>query len=130
MCGRGTDSTSLPEPSGPIDERFAYRLTAEGKKALAECERSNGKPAFTKARCTSEVAEALDSESRRESKSQRTKQARQRGVRLGTVCSRWRDGRRLPELRITGRWIEDVGFDLGRQYEVGVAAGKLTIQAL
>jgi len=63
--------------------------------------------AFSKARCTSEVAEALDSEARRESTRQRRKQARQRGVRLGTVCSRWRDGRRLPELRMTGRWLED-----------------------
>jgi Toxin SymE, type I toxin-antitoxin system len=130
MCGRSTNSTSLPEPSGPIDERFVYRLTDEGKKALAECERSNGKPAASRARCTSEVAEALDSESRRESKRQRTKQARQRGARLGTVCGRWRDGRRQPELRMTGRWLEEAGFDLGRQYEVGVAAGKLTIQAL
>jgi hypothetical protein len=50
MSGRISDSTSLPEPSGPIDERFVYRLTAEGKKALEACERSNGKPAYSKAR--------------------------------------------------------------------------------
>ena len=130
MCGRSNDSTSLPEPSGPIDERFVYRLTAEGKKALEDCERSNGKPAYSKARCTSEVAEALDTDARREGKRQRRKQARQRGVRLGTVCSRWRDGRRLPEVRLTGRWLEEAGFDLGREYEVDVADGKLTIQAV
>ena len=129
MCGRGTDSTSLPEPSGPIDERFVYRLTDEGKKALEDCERSNGKPAFSKARCTSEVAEALASEAQRESQRQRRKQARQRGARLGTVCSRWRDGRRLPELRMTGRWLQDAGFDLAQEYEVDVSLGKLTIQA-
>jgi hypothetical protein len=40
MSGRSSDSTSLPEPSGPIDERFVYRLTAEGKKAL-DCRRSS-----------------------------------------------------------------------------------------
>ena len=129
MCGRSTDSTSLLEPSGPIDERFVYRLTAEGKKALEECERSNGKPASTKACCTSEVAEALESESRREGKRQRRNHARQRGARLGTVCSRWRAGRRQPEIRMTGRWLEAAGFDLGREYEVDVAAGKLTIRA-
>jgi hypothetical protein len=62
-----------------------YRLTAEGKKALEDCERSKPKPAYSKARCTSEVAEALESEARREGKRQHRKQARQRGVRLGTV---------------------------------------------
>jgi hypothetical protein len=63
MCGRDDNLTSLPEPSSPIDERFVYRLTTEGKKAPEECERSNGKAASSKARCTSEVADALDSES-------------------------------------------------------------------
>ena len=99
MSGPANDSTNLPEPSGPIDERFVYRLTAEGKNALEDCERSNGKPAYTKAHCTSEVAEALDSEARGEGKRQRRKQARQRGLRLGTVGSQWRDGRLLPEVR-------------------------------
>jgi hypothetical protein len=51
-------------------------------------------------------------------------------VRLGTVSDRWRDGRRLPDLRLTGRWLEDAGFSRGREYEVEVEAGKLTIQAI
>jgi len=112
-------------PSLAARARLRVRLRRFLFPSAAKC-----KPAFSKARCTSEVAEALDSEANRERKRQRRKQARQRGVRLGTVCSRWRDGRRLPELRMTGRWLEDAGFDLGRGYEVGVAAGKLTIQAL
>ena len=87
MCGRGSDSTNLPEPSDPFDERFVYRLTDEGKQALAVCERANGKPAFTKTRCTPAVAQALDAEARRESKRQRRKEARQRGARLGTVSA-------------------------------------------
>jgi hypothetical protein len=65
-----------------------------------------------------------------ERKRRRRKEARARGVRLGTVCGRWRDGRRLPDLRMTGRWLEDAGFELGREYEVEVEAGKLTIQAV
>ena len=89
MCGRTSDSTSLPEPSGPIDERFVYRLTDEGRKALEVCGRSSGKPTYSKARYTSAVAEALESEARREGQRQRRKQARQRGTRLGTVCSCW-----------------------------------------
>ena len=130
MCGRGSESTNLPEPSGPFDERFVYRLTDEGQQALAVCERANGKPAFTKTRCTPAVAEALNSEARRGSKRRRRKEARQRGVRLGTVCDRWRDGRRLPDLRLTGRWLEDAGFSRGQEYEVAVEVGKLTIQAI
>ena len=60
---------------------------------------------------------ALDSEGRRESKRQRRKEARQRGVRLGTVSDRWRDGRRLPDLRLTSRWLEVTGFRRGREYD-------------
>ena len=130
MCGRSSDSTSLPEPSGPFDERFVYRLTDEGKKILAEHERSNGKPTFSEARCTPAVAEALDSETRRDRKRQRRKEARARGVRVGTVCGRWRGGRRLPDLRLTGRWLEDAGFDLGQEYEAEVELGRLTIHAI
>ncbi len=51
-------------------------------------------------------------------------------MRLGTVSDRWRDGRRLPALRLTGRWLEDAGFSRGREYEVAVEAGKLMIRAI
>ena len=128
MSGRAHHSTNLPEPTGPFDDRFVYRLTPGAKKLLAEHGRGNGKPAFTEARCTPAVTEALDSDAWLERKRRRRKEARERGLRLGTVCARWRDGRRLPDLRMTGRWLEDAGFDLGREYEVEVEAGKLTIQ--
>jgi len=130
MCGRSSDSTSLPEPAGTFDERFVYRLTDEAKQILAEHGRANGKPAFLEARSSPAVAELLDSEARRERKRRRRKEARARGVRLGTVCGRWRNGRRLPDLRMSGRWLQRAGFDLGQEYEVKVQAGKLTIQAV
>ena len=127
MCGRSSDSTSLPEPSGPFDERFVYRLTDEGKKLLAEHKRANRKPAFSEARCTPTIAKALDAKTWRGQKRQRRKEARERGVRFGTVCGRWRGKRRLPDLRLTGRWLEDAGLDLGEEYEAAVEIGKLTI---
>jgi Toxin SymE, type I toxin-antitoxin system len=130
MRGRGTDSTSLPEPSGPFDDRFVYRLTAEGKKLLAEHERANGKPAFIENRCTPAVTAALDSETRSERKRLRRTEARARGVRVGTVGGRWRGGRRLPDLRLTGRWLEAAGFELGQEYELDVSTGRLTIHAI
>jgi hypothetical protein len=115
---------------GSYGAGLVYRLTDEGKKILAEHERSNGKPAFSQARCTSAVAEALDIEARRERQRQRRKDARARGVRAGTICARWRDGREVPELRLAGRWLEGAGFDLGQEYDGEVGAGVLTIQAV
>ena len=105
-------------------------MTDEGKQALEVCERSNGEPAFTRTPCTPAVSEALEAEDRREARRRRRKEAWRRGVRLGTVSAGWRDGRRRPVLRMTGRWLEDAGFGLGQEYEVEVKAGKLTIQAV
>jgi len=130
MCGRSSDSNSLPEPSGSFDHRFVYRLTGEGRNILAEHGRADGKPVFSETRCTPAVAAALDSESRLQRKRRRRKEARARGARLGTVCGRWRGGRRVPDLRMSGRWLEKAGFDLGQEYEVEVRAGKLTIQGV
>jgi len=117
-------------PAGPFDERFVYRVTTEGKKALAEYERANGKPAYTKARRTPAVAEALDAEDWRERKRRRKKEARKRGLRLQTVYGRSRAGRKFPDLRMTGRWLERAGFPLGQEYEVEVEAGRLTLRAI
>jgi Toxin SymE, type I toxin-antitoxin system len=130
MCEPTRHSTSLPEPTGPFDDRFVYRLTEEGKRALAACERANGKPAGTKAPCTDEVAEALDRETRRERRRQRRKEAQARGLRVGTVCGRWQGKGRVPDLRMSGRWLEEAGFVLGREYEVEVGAERLTIRAM
>jgi hypothetical protein len=105
-------------------------VTEEGSKALEVCERSNGKPAHTTARCSSAVSEALESESRLEAKRQWRREARRGGRRPGTVLARWRDGRRLPDLRMTGQWLEEVGFGLGQELEVELKAGGLTIQAV
>jgi hypothetical protein len=123
-------STTPPELAGPIDDGFVYRLTKEGEKALAEYERTNGKPTSTKLRCTDTIAEALGAEDWRERKRRRRKEARKRGHRFLTVCDRSRGGRKLPDLRMTGQWLEAAGFTLGQEYEVEVAAGRLTLRAI
>jgi hypothetical protein len=130
MCGRTSHSTSLPEPSGPFDERFVYGLTEEGRKALAASRPSNGKPRTANARLAAAVAEAFESEARRQQKRQRRRDAGARGARLGTVCGRWRHTRRMPDLRLSGKWLEEAGFPLGQEYELEVQPGKLTIQAI
>ncbi|HVF59608.1 MAG TPA: SymE family type I addiction module toxin [Thermoanaerobaculia bacterium] len=47
------------------------------------------------------------------------------------MCCRSRGYRRLvPDLRISGRWLQRAGFDLGQHYEIEVRAGRLTIRAV
>lgn len=123
-------STTPPELAGPIDDRFGYRLTKEGEKALAEYERANGKPTTTKVRCTETIAEALEAEDWRDRKLKRRKETRKHGLRLLTVCGRSRAGRKLPDLRMTGQWLGDAGFALGQEFEVEVEAGGLTLHAI
>ena len=123
-------STTPPEPSGPIDDCFVYRLTKEGEKALAEYERTNGKPTSTKLRCTDTITEALEAEDWRERKQRRRKETRRRGRRLHTICGQWRGDRKLPDLRMRGLWLEEAGFALGQEFEVEVGAGRLTLRAI
>ena len=101
----------------------------EGEKALAEYERANGNPTATRVRCTDTFADALEAEDWQERKRRRRKEARKRGRRLHTVCGRSRGGRRLPDLRMTGQWLEAAGFALGQEFEVKVKAGRLTLRA-
>jgi len=56
--------------------------------------------------------------------------ARAKGHRFGTICCRSRGYRRFPDLRISGRWLQRAGFDLGKHYEIEVRAGRLTIRAV
>jgi hypothetical protein len=134
MCGRARQSTtpphSPPQPPGPIDDRFAYRVTEEGLKALAEYELANGKPAFTKAPFSAATSRAPETEAWRERKRRRWKKAPDRGLRFFTVCGRWRRGRKIPDLRLTGQWLEAAGFPLGQEIEVEVEAGRLTLRAI
>ncbi len=52
------------------------------------------------------------------------------GFRRGTVCGRYRNEGRVPDLRLSGKWwLGRAGFDLGRKYQVKVTEGQLTIRA-
>jgi Toxin SymE, type I toxin-antitoxin system len=52
------------------------------------------------------------------------------GRRSGTVCGRWAGRERVPDLRLSGRWLGAAGFDLGKAYEVEVQAGMLVVRAV
>jgi hypothetical protein len=116
--------------TGPFDHSFGYRVTEEGIKALAEHEARHGKPALRKVRPPDVIGEALESEAWREQTRQRRKRAQDRGHRLVTVCGKWRGRKRIPDLRLMGLWLRTAGFDPGRQCEVEVEAGTLTIRAI
>lgn len=132
MCERRSHSTTLPhplaDPAGPINDRFGYRVTEEGMKALAEYEERHGKAVLRKVRLPDVVAEALADDEWRERTRQRRKEAQERGHRLLTVCGKWRGGKRIPDLRLMGLWLRSAGFDPSRQCEVEVEVGTLTIR--
>ena len=130
MSRPGSHSTTRPEPTGPFDPSFGYRLTEEGLKTLADYEKRHGKRVVRKVRLPDSVAEALESEGWRERTRRRRKAARARGRRLVTVCGKWRRKKRVPDLRLMGLWLRSAGFEPGRQCEVEVEAGTLTVRAI
>jgi len=130
MCERSSDSSIPPQLLGRLDQPCGYRVTEEGLKALAEYEERHGKAVLEAVPLPSEVVEAFDDKARREGRRQRRKEARKRGLRVLTVCGRWRSDRRIPDLRLTGLWLRDAGFDLGQEFEVEVQAGALTLRAV
>lgn len=130
MCERKSELTSRPESSGPIDTSFGYRVTEEGMKALEEYEKRHGKPVLRKVDLPHAARHSIDSQTRQERRRQRRKKAQARGHRLVTVCGKQRGNRRIPDLRLVGLWLEKAGFDLGRQCEIEVGSGTLTIRAV
>ncbi len=51
-----------------------------------------------------------------------------RMLRRGTVCGRYRNEHRVPDVRLSGKWLRRAGFELGRKYQVRVEDGQLTIR--
>jgi Toxin SymE, type I toxin-antitoxin system len=130
MCERDSQFTSLPDPAGPADDQFVYQLTAEGKRALEEHERATGTPVHTRAAPVAAVAAERKHEERRQLRRELARKAGESGHRVGTVCGRWREGGKVPDLRISGAWLRKAGFDVGQVYEVAVTNGHLTILQL
>ena len=127
MCEPGSDFTTRPEATGPFDDSVGYRVTEEGLKALEEYEKRHGTTVVRKLPPSPKTVTAVD---RQEHRRQRRKQAREQGHRIVTVCGKWRDGRKIPDLRLMGLWLEQAGFDLGRLCEIEIGPSILTIRAV
>lgn len=52
-----------------------------------------------------------------------------KNVRSITLCGKYNGNTRVPELRLTGLWLENLGFDIGRTVEITPRKGKLIIKA-
>ena len=117
MCKRSPESTRLPEPSGPTDEQFVYQLTEAGLKVLGD----QPVPA---------IAVAGEPQAQERRPGERARRVRGSDRRSGKVSFLQRGGATtpVPYLRIAGEWLRQVGFDIGREYEVAVANGQLTIR--
>jgi hypothetical protein len=78
------------------------------------------------------IAGALDVQERRRRRAERARKVRADGRRPGTVSALRREGAvvPVPYLRMAGEWLRQVGFNIGRDYEVAVTSGRLTIQIL
>lgn len=52
-----------------------------------------------------------------------------KNARSITLCGRYDGRQRVPELRLSGIWLEKLGFDIGRTIEITPSEGKLVIEA-
>jgi len=122
------------EPTGPTDDRFVYHLTAEGRRVLDAHERANccttHRPAAARAAVAEQVA-AHDRSARRKARAAEAAAGNGGGgIRFGTVGYRWQGATRVPEVRLAGKWLREAVFDFGKELEIRVERGRLTIQAV
>lgn len=52
-----------------------------------------------------------------------------KNVRSVKLCGRHDGRQRVPELRISGIWMDKLGFDIGRTIEITASEGKLIMVA-
>jgi DNA-binding PadR family transcriptional regulator len=126
MSGPVQDSTNLPEPSGPTDDRFVYSLTPAGRQILARHEAATGEQLHQPAARTEEITEAVDRETAR----RRRAEAKRNGRRFGTVSYRMNGEKLRPLLRLSGDWLDESGFAVGRQFEVTANDRQLVIDVV
>ena len=130
MCRSGSDSTTPPELTNLLAQPCGYRVTREGLEALEEYARIHGKQAVEAVPLPTSLTESIEAEAWRERKRRRRQEVRERGCRMLTVCGRWRAGRRVPDVRLSGLWLTNAGFDFGQELEVEVKDGTLMIRAI
>jgi hypothetical protein len=112
------------------NQQFVYQLSEEARLLLEDFEARNGKVLSRATPCTAAVAAALDASAEHQRRLRRQRETRARGLRPGTVSGRLQGAGEIPELRISGNWMREAGFDLRQEVEIEVENGKLTIRAV
>ena len=114
QCGNGDYGDYEAEPCEPVHDSDFRKIRASRTRGIIE--RLPGAEAFRARDYLRKLARAAA--------------ARAKGHRFGTICCRMRGYRNLvPDLRISGRWLQRAGFDRGQHYEIEVRAGR-TIRAV
>ena len=113
MCRRSRKCNPLPQPTGTQDTEYEQSEEQQSAGSLRRL-----------------VGDFLEREARRRQRNARARAARANGRRFATICGRFQGHGRVPDLRLSGKWLAAAGFDLGQQYEVEVEAGRLTIRAV
>jgi hypothetical protein len=123
---------TLPPKNPPTqEEQYLYVLAVEEQQALAE--RTLQKAAHARSRAQmlpEEVMAVLERQAWRERWLIRARQVRAQGRRFATICGRWQGRRRVPDLRLSGLWLRQAGFDLGQHFEIDIEPGRLTIRSV
>ena len=52
-----------------------------------------------------------------------------KNVRSITLCGKYNGNTRVPDLRLSGMWLDKLGFDIGRTIEITPSKGMLIITA-
>ena len=129
MRSRTPDSTTPLDPT-PLDpaDCWVYTVTEKGLRA---CGNASMKAAAKSLRATAAELEKAARQLIQEvpAPANVSDDTPPLGFRRGTVCGRFRAEVRVPDLRLSGKWLVRAGFDLGQKYRVKVNEGQLTIRA-
>ncbi len=146
MCRRSRKCNPLPGSTGAQDDKDTLeqhpavpraqalaengRAVARGRRRAAGGESSESEERQSAAALRQIVGDFLEREARRRWRDARARAARAKGRRFAPICGRFQGHGRVPDLRLSGKWLATAGFDLGQQYEVEVETGRLTIRAV
>jgi hypothetical protein len=129
MRSRAANSSSRihPAPASPFSDPFAD-YSREFQRVLDLHEKATGVRIDVEALRASSVAASVAETARRARLKERRAKARAAGRRAGTISGRFHPTGRVPYLRLSGRWLHAVGFDLGQAVEIEVGTGELVIR--
>ncbi len=128
MRNRTLDSTTALETTNPFNPADRWFLTEKGLRASGAASMM-----ATAARLRQAATELEQAASRLNQEAPSPPNGSGVAVPLDfrriTVCGRYHHQTRVPDLRLSGKWLRSAGFDLGQKVQVQVGDGQLMICA-